>query len=109
MTITRADLAQNLVDRLGFNRHESDEFIKLLFEEIVSTLEEGKHVKISSFGNFMLRDKRQRIGRNPKTGKRAVISARRVVVFRPGQKLKSRITADDERSRTTNAFPSDTR
>ena len=95
MAITKADLAQNLVDKLGFNKYESDELIKLLFEEIVRNLEQGIDVKISSFGNFMLRDKRQRSGRNPKTGEPAIISARRVVVFRPGQKLKSRIIPDD--------------
>ena len=98
MTVTKADIAQNLVDRLGFNRLESEEFVKLFFQEIVNGLEEGKDVRISGFGNFLLRDKRQRIGRNPKTGKSAVISARRVVVFRPGLKLKNRIASNDGRS-----------
>ena len=97
-TVTKATLAQNLVDKLGFNKHESNKFIKLFFEEIVNNLEEGKDVKISSFGNFVLRDKRQRIGRNPRTGETAIISARRVVVFKPGQKLKSRIASNDGRS-----------
>ena len=98
MTVTKADLAQNLVDKIGFNKHESDEFVKLFFEEIVGCLEEGKDLKISSFGNFILRDKKQRMGRNPKTGEAAVIVARRVVVFKPGQKLKSRTASYDGRS-----------
>lgn len=109
MTITKADLAQNLVDKLGFNKHESDEFVKLFFEEIINCLEEGNDLKISSFGNFVLRDKRQRMGRNPKTGEVAVISARRVVVFKPGHKLKSRITSNDRRSQKDNEFSTDTR
>ena len=108
MTVTKADLAQNLVDKLGFNKHESDEFVKLFFEEIVACLEEGKDLRISSFGNFMLRDKKQRMGRNPKTGETAVISARRVVVFKPGQKLKSRIVSNDRRSQEDNEFSTDT-
>ncbi|MBC6414201.1 MAG: integration host factor subunit alpha [Chromatiales bacterium] len=95
MTITKADLAKNLVDKLGFNKHESNEFVRLLFEEIVCNLEKSIDVKISGFGNFMLHDKRQRIGRNPRTGEPAVISARRVVVFRAGQKLKDRMAPDD--------------
>ena len=98
MTITKADIAQNLVDRLGFNKLESEEFVKLFFQEIVNSLEEGKDVRISGFGNFLLRNKRQRIGRNPKTGKSAIISARRVVVFKPGIKLKNRIASNEGRS-----------
>ena len=98
MTITKADIAQNLVDRLGFNRLEAEEFVRLFFQEIVNGLEEGKDVRISGFGNFLLRDKKQRVGRNPKTGKSAMISARRVVVFRPGLKLKGRIASDGGRS-----------
>ncbi len=97
MTITKADIAQNLIDRLGFNRLESEEFVKLFFEEIISTLEEGKDLRISGFGNFLLRNKKRRMGRNPKTGKPAVISARRVVVFRSGLKLKNRIASNDGR------------
>ena len=95
MTVTKAELARNLVDKLGFNKHESDDFVKLLFEEITSNLEKGINVKVSNFGNFVVRNKRQRIGRNPRTGKAAVITARRVVVFKPGKKLKSRIIPDD--------------
>ena len=98
MTITKADIAQNLVDRLGFNRLESEEFVRLFFQEIVSGLEEGKDIRISGFGNFLLREKKQRMGRNPKTGKPAMISARRVVVFRPGLKLKDRIASNGGRS-----------
>ena len=96
MTITKADIAQNLVEKLGFNKLESNEFVKLFFEEIVNNLSEGKNVKVSSFGNFMLRDKKPRIGRNPKTGETAIIAARRVVVFKPGLKLKGRMISKND-------------
>ena len=109
MTITKANIARYLVDRLGFNKHEADEFIRLLFEEIINNLKEGKNIKISSFGNFMLRDKKQRIGRNPKTGETAVIAARRVVVFKAGQKLKNRVASDDGRNQKNTESPTDTR
>ena len=108
MTITKADIAQHLVDRLGFNGHEADEFVKLLFTEIVNNIEEGRDVKISGFGNFVLRDKKSRIGRNPRTGETAIITARRVVVFKPGQKLKSRVASDNGRSQKTTEFSTDT-
>ena len=108
MTITRADIAQYLVDRLGFNGHEANEFVKLLFEEIVNSFEEGKDVKVSGFGNFVLRYKKSRIGRNPKTGETAIIAARRVVVFKPGQKLKDRIASSDRRNQKATESSSDT-
>lgn len=76
---------------LGLNKREAKEFVDLFFEEIKSSLENNEPVKISGFGNFELRDKRQRPGRNPKTGEEVPISARRVVTFRPGQKLRERV------------------
>ncbi len=76
---------------LGLNKREAKELVDLFFEEIRTSLESSEPVKISGFGNFELRDKRQRPGRNPKTGEEVPISARRVVTFRPGQKLRERV------------------
>ncbi len=91
MALTKADLAENLFENLGFSKRESKEVVEAFFEEIRVALESGEQVKISGFGNFDLREKNQRPGRNPKTGEDIPISARRVVTFRPGQKLKSRV------------------
>ena len=91
MALTKADLAERLYEELGLNKRESKELVELFFEEIRSALAEGANVKLSGFGNFILRDKSQRPGRNPKTGEEIPISARRVVTFRPGQKLKIRV------------------
>jgi integration host factor subunit alpha len=91
MALTKAAMADRLFEKVGINKREAKEMVDLFFEEIRSTLEKGEHVKLSGFGNFDLRDKKQRPGRNPKTGKEIPISARRVVTFRPGQKLRSRV------------------
>ncbi|MGH8559254.1 MAG: integration host factor subunit alpha [Methylococcales bacterium] len=93
MAVTKASLAERLFEELGLNKREAKEIVELFFEEIKYSLETGEHVKISSFGNFDLRDKNSRPGRNPKTGEEIPICARRVVTFRPGQKLKSRVEA----------------
>jgi integration host factor subunit alpha len=90
-TLTKADMVENLFDELGLNKREAKELVEMFFEEIRIALETGEHIKLSGFGNFMLRDKKQRPGRNPKTGKPIPVSARRVVTFRPGQKLKQRV------------------
>lgn len=89
--LTKADMAENLFFELGINKREAKELVDLFFEEIRASLENNEAVKISGFGNFELRDKRQRPGRNPKTGEEVPISARRVVTFRPGQKLRERV------------------
>ena len=89
--LTKADLAERLHEELGLNKREVKDIVELFFDEIRSALESGKQVKISGFGNFDLRDKSERPGRNPKTGEEIPISARRVVTFRPGQKLKLRV------------------
>ena len=89
--LTKADLAEMLYEELGFNKREAKELVELFFEEIRTALENNEHVKLSGFGNFDLRDKTSRPGRNPKTGEEIPISARRVVTFRPGQKLKARV------------------
>lgn len=93
MALTKAELAEKLFEELGLNKREAKELVELFFEEIRIALENGNQVKLSGFGNFDLRDKNQRPGRNPKTGEEIPISARRVVTFRPGQKLKSRVEA----------------
>ena len=91
--LTKADLAEKLFEDLGFNKREAKDIVELFFEEIRASLEANEPVKLSGFGNFDLRDKRQRPGRNPKTGEEIPISARRVVTFKPGQKLKARVEA----------------
>jgi integration host factor subunit alpha len=93
MALTKADMAARLFDELGLNKREAKEMVEMFFEEIRISLERGGQVKLSGFGNFDLREKKQRPGRNPKTGKEIPISARRVVTFRPGQKLKARVEA----------------
>lgn len=91
--LTKADIAEKLYQELGLNKREAKELVEMFFEEIRAGLEAGHQVKLSGFGNFDLRDKNQRPGRNPKTGEEIPISARRVVTFRPGQKLKARVEA----------------
>jgi len=91
MALTKADFSEKLFDELGLNKREAKEMVELFFEEIKSSLEQGQQVKISGFGKFELRDKSSRPGRNPKTGEEIPITARRVVTFRSGQKLKARV------------------
>jgi integration host factor subunit alpha len=93
MALTKADMAERLFEEVGLNKREAKELVEGFFEEIRKALENGTPVKLSGFGNFDLRDKNERPGRNPKTGEEIPISARRVVTFRPGQKLKSRVEA----------------
>jgi integration host factor subunit alpha len=93
MALTKADMAEKLFDELGLNKREAKELVELFFEEIRAALENGRQVKLSGFGNFDLREKNERPGRNPKTGEEIPISARRVVTFRSGQKLKARVEA----------------
>jgi len=93
MSLTKADLASALFDEVGLNKREAKEFVDSWFETVRQALEDGDHVKLSGFGNFQLRDKNQRPGRNPKTGEEIPISARRVVTFKPGQKLRARVEA----------------
>jgi integration host factor subunit alpha len=93
MSLTKADIANRLFDEVGLNKREAKEFVDAYFETIKEALESGEHVKLSGYGNFQLREKNERPGRNPKTGEEIPISARRVVTFRPGQKLRSRVEA----------------
>lgn len=89
--LTKAEMADRLFEELGLNKREAKELVEQFFEEVRLSLESNEQVKISGFGNFDLRDKKQRPGRNPKTGEEIPIKARRVVTFRPGQKLKARV------------------
>lgn len=93
MALTKADLANRLYEEVGLNKREAKEFVDAWFEAIREALESGENVKLSGFGNFQLRDKNERPGRNPKTGEEIPISARRVVTFKPGQKLRGRVEA----------------
>jgi len=90
-TLTKAELAEMLFERVGLNKRESKELVDLFFQEIAEVLAAGLSVKLSGFGNFQLRNKSQRPGRNPKTGESIPISARRVVTFHASQKLKAQI------------------
>ncbi|MBI3149185.1 MAG: integration host factor subunit alpha [Betaproteobacteria bacterium] len=93
MTLTKAELADLLFERLGLNKRESKDMVECFFEEIRHALESGDSVKLSGFGNFQLRAKPQRPGRNPKTGEEIPITARRVVTFHASQKLKAMVEA----------------
>ena len=91
--LTKANIADRLHEELGLNKREAREIVEMFFEEIRSSLEENEQVKLSGFGNFDLRDKGERPGRNPKTGEEIPITPRRVVTFKPGQKLRTRVEA----------------
>jgi len=91
MALTKADIAQNLSDTFGFNKRESKELVEQFYHEISEVLVKGEQIKLSGFGNFELKDKVARPGRNPRTGEDVTISERRVVTFKPGQKLRAQI------------------
>lgn len=91
MSLTKIEIADNLVEKCGLDKREAKQFVELFFEEIRLCLEKGEEVKLSGFGNFSVRDKKSRPGRNPKTGETVAVSARRVVVFKAGQKLRDRV------------------
>ncbi len=93
MSLTKVDMAESLFDKLGLNKQEARELVDLCFEELKASLAVGEQVKLSGFGNFDLRDKKERPGRNPRTGEKVLITARRVVTFRPGKKLQARVKA----------------
>ncbi len=86
-------MAESLFNEMGLNKNEARELVDLYFQELVASLAAGEQVKLAGFGNFNLRDKNERLGRNPKTGEKFQITARRVVTFRPGLRLKARIGA----------------
>ena len=92
-TLTKAELAEMLFEQVGLNKREAKDMVETFFDEIRNALERGELVKLSGFGNFQLRDKPQRPGRNPKTGEAIPITARRVVTFHASQKLKAMVEA----------------
>jgi len=96
MSITKASLAQAIVDEIGLNQREAKVLVDLFFADIKNSLEQAEVVKLSGFGNFILRDKASRPGRNPKTGEAALVTARRIVAFKPGNKFKKQIERSDQ-------------
>ena len=94
-TLTRAELAEAVYREVGLSRNESAELVELVLEKMITELVAGNPVKISSFGSFAVREKKERIGRNPKTGEEAVITPRRVLVFKASQQLKARVNNPD--------------
>ncbi len=93
MALTKADMAAGLFNEMGLNKKEALELVDLFFQELEASLAEEEPIKLSGFENFDLRDKSERPGRNPKTGENVLITARRVVTFRAGQKLRARVEA----------------
>ncbi len=94
-TLTKAELAELLFEQVGLNKREAKDMVETFFEEIRECLKQGEEVKLSGFGNFQLRDKPQRPGRNPRTGEEIPIAARRVVTFHSSQKLKESVEGVD--------------
>ena len=93
MALTKAVMVESLFNELGLNKREARDVVDSYFQEMRASLAVGEQIKLSGFGNFDLRDKNERPGRNPSTGEETRITARRVVTFRPGQKLKARVEA----------------
>lgn len=91
MALTKADIAEHLFNGIGLTKREAKEIVEIYFQQICGALESGQQVKLSGYGNFELHDKNERPGRNPKTGESIPVSARRVVTFRSGQKLRARV------------------
>ena len=90
-TLTKIDITENLIEKYQLPKNEAKKVVENFFEEVRISLESGHDVKLSGFGNFELRNKASRPGRNPKTGDVVAVSARRVVTFKPGQKLRARV------------------
>ena len=102
-TLTKAELAELLFEQVGLNKREAKDMVETFFDEIRDALERGESVKLSGFGNFQLRDKPQRPGRNPKTGEEIPITARRVVTFHASQKLKGMVDVSGQTTLTQTA------
>lgn len=94
--MTKAEIIEQIYEKVGFSKKESAEIVEMVFDTMKETLEKGEKIKISGFGNFVVRQKRPRIGRNPQTGEEIEISARRVLTFRPSQVLKSALNKGEE-------------
>ena len=94
-TMTKADIVENVYGKIGFSKKEASELVEMVFGTLKEVLHKGDKVKISGFGNFVVREKNERVGRNPQTGDQIKISARRVLTFRPSQVLKAMLNGED--------------
>src|SRR6187401_1798325 len=94
--MTKADIVEALYEKVGFSKKEAADLVELVFDTIKQTLSQGQKIKVSGFGNFVVREKRSRIGRNPQTGESIEITARRVLTFRPSQVLRAEVNASLE-------------
>src|SRR5919201_2627428 len=94
--MTKADVIDSVCGKVGFSKKESAEIVEMVFDTLKDTLERGEKIKLSGFGNFVVREKKSRVGRNPQTGQEIEISARRVLTFRPSQVLKNALNASAE-------------
>lgn len=94
-TMTKADIVEKVYGKIGFSKKEASELVEMVFSTLKKVLQEGDKVKISGFGNFVVREKNERVGRNPQTGEQIKISARRVLTFRPSQVLKAMLNGED--------------
>ena len=103
MAMTKADLVDAIYEKIGFSKKEAADLVELLFDTIKDSLSKGQKIKISGFGNFVVREKRSRTGRNPQTGKSIQISARRVLTFRPSQVLRAEVNTSLEHKPITSA------
>jgi len=96
VAMTKADIVEALYEKIGFSKKEAADLVELVFDTIKTTLSQGQKIKISGFGNFVVREKRSRIGRNPQTGESIEIGARRVLTFRPSQVLRAEVNSSLE-------------
>ena len=94
-TMTKADIVEKVYQKIGFSKKEASELVEMVFGQLKDVLCNGDKVKISGFGNFLVREKKSRVGRNPQTGNQITISARRVLTFRPSQVLKAMLNGED--------------
>ncbi len=94
-TVTKADIVEKVYEKIGFSKKEASELVEMVFNSLKNTLQNGDKVKISGFGNFMVRGKNERVGRNPQTGEQIKISARRVLTFRASQVLKAMLNGEE--------------
>lgn len=94
-SMTKADIIENVYEKVGFSKKESAEIVEMVFDTIKETLEQSEKIKISGFGNFVIRSKKPRVGRNPQTGEEIEISARKVLTFKPSQVLKNALNGSE--------------
>ncbi len=94
--MTKADIVEALYEKVGFSKKEAADLVELVFDTLKGTLAKGQKIKISGFGNFVVREKRSRVGRNPQTGESIKISERKVLTFRPSQVLRTEVNASLE-------------